>query len=683
MGRALAFWTRRRVLVFVLLSATYAAFVRLALRSELAQTIVWSAAMLLSFIGWGELVNLWLSPKRLADWALRAVWGLSLTLLAGGALTALHLTSRPVLIGQVLLGVAIFTARRVILPAPRVRKRERVLLFASLGPAFVLGVAYLYGALQFLAMAGQQIFQASDDYGLYFTLVQKVLQQGSMVDPFDVRRLSTFGGQIYLEAQFVAVAPMYFLNALDTGLFGIVLMGLIGGMFTSRGLRPAHVVPLGAALLLVVFLLTVRLNTASLMSAAAMHFGLYRTLHFSPARGADRRPRWPIEQPLLCVLALLTVTCFVLRTSNAIPVCLFMAILLVASYVTGERKPLSRGALRTFLRAGLLFTGVFLAALLPWSIALRESCGTFFYPALGKGTMTPGFVFLKSVADVREAGDILAQNLFYDRPFASFPLLAVAGLALMPGRWRFDLLAMTLGTLIGATILILMGAGFLPDQLARYYFAYVTGTAIAVVASVGQRAPKSGRVFSGVRDMLALGAVAYHVGVAREPIRAQFTEYVKAADRVYTTGANDPAGWHEKSRQYAELQSHMAPGARAVTAVEEAFRFDLARNRIDSLDIPGGMGPKPGFPVFQGPDALDSYLRAQGVRYIVYVDFDKANELYNKAHWEKHVHWTAVYLSGEAPYMLDTVANILELSKRKAHVYEGGGMTLLDLDAPR
>ena len=191
-----------------------------------------------------------------------------------------------------------------------------------------------------------QKWNGADDQPLYFLLAKKVLEQGSLYDPFDVRRLSTFGGQTYLQATFAAVSPMFYMNMLDSGAFGVVVVGLIVGAFTTRGLRPAHVVPLGAGLALYVFLLGVRLNTTSLYTGVAAYLGIYRTLHFSPTRGVDRRPTWPIDPRLLVVIALLTVTCYVLRTSNVVAVCTFVGVLLLSAYFSGARAPMGGACAR-------------------------------------------------------------------------------------------------------------------------------------------------------------------------------------------------------------------------------------------------------------------------------------------------------------------------------------------------
>src|SRR5580704_18570592 len=78
------------------------------------EAALWSAVMVLSFVGWGSLVNLWIAPLRRMDWGLRAGWGLSLYVLSGGFLCVAHVAVRRVLIAHVWLGVLALIATATV-----------------------------------------------------------------------------------------------------------------------------------------------------------------------------------------------------------------------------------------------------------------------------------------------------------------------------------------------------------------------------------------------------------------------------------------------------------------------------------------------------------------------------------------------------------------------------------------
>ncbi len=160
-------------------------------------------------------------------------------------------------------------------------------------------------------------------------------------------------------------------------------------------------------------------------------------------------------------------------------------------------------------------------------------------------------------------------------------------------------------------------------------------------------------------------------------VKAAVGESLGKADEV-----DEHAAFDARSADYAELQSHVPPGATMATAVFEPFRFDFKRNQVLVLDFLGGMGPPPGWPYKGGSEALGEYLLESGVQYLAWVDFDLPNEFYNRAHWVSHLRKTGHYLQGEAAFELDAEDAIEQLTSRRRVVYRGHDMTVVALAAP-
>src|SRR5580692_1551191 len=96
-----------------------------ALRAHaVALTLAWSVLILLSFVGWGSIANLWLTKGRRVDWGLRAGWGMAFVMLVGGYLTLVHAARRPVLIAQVVIGVAAWLWFAAMGRLPRISTRR-------------------------------------------------------------------------------------------------------------------------------------------------------------------------------------------------------------------------------------------------------------------------------------------------------------------------------------------------------------------------------------------------------------------------------------------------------------------------------------------------------------------------------------------------------------------------------
>lgn len=115
-----------------------------------------------------------------------------------------------------------------------------------------------------------------------------------------------------------------------------------------------------------------------------------------------------------------------------------------------------------------------------------------------------------------------------------------------------------------------------------------------------------------------------------------------------------------------------------MAAVSHGFRFDYRRNQVLSLDVQGGIGPKPGWPTHEGAEVLGAYLRFCGNQYLGWVDFDLPGEFYNRAHWTSHLEKAGSYLQREANLLLDAEDAIEKLSAKRRVVYQADGKTVVD-----
>jgi hypothetical protein len=230
----------------------------------------------------------------------------------------------------------------------------------------------------------------------------------------------------------------------------------------------------------------------------------------------------------------------------------------------------------------------------------------------------------------------------------------------------------------------MVGAWFGPEHLPRYYFSYFAATGVALAASaksaLGRYEP-----LQMARLFVIAGAVASQVLGGRDGAKAVYNFLIVDTNNVWARSQEEldefAKGDKGCDKDYVDMQAQLPEGARVAVAVLQPFRFDLARNEIDSLDSAlGGMGPAPGFPVFKGAEALASYLGAQGVRYLVYTDFGAFSHAFGRQHWEDHLKNDKGYLKAEAPYQLDVIKSIEELGKTRVAVHRSGPMTLIDLE---
>jgi hypothetical protein len=671
--------TRAALALTAAVAALWAALY-LALRHHApALAILWTATMLASFAGWGSLVSGWVAPGRRIDWGLRMGWGMALFVLTGGFLCGLHLTARPLPAVHVLLGVAVLfvtEARQRAWYGWRHELRRAAVWKAEPLLAALVAVAFVLAGLTCLGYLGYHAFQPSDDAPFYFTLPEKLVQTGSMFEPYAARRASSFGGQVYLHAAFISVGSIYYLHVVDGGISMFVAVALLVGEVTRRGLKAALFAPLGMAALVLFTLLSVRVNTASLMSGVAAILTLDRTMLVPLQPGAERR--WPLEPKRVAVLSGVLLVCILLRTSNAAFVLPYVGLVVLSDWFDTGR-PWSRDALRSLALTTALFAGVTALLLVPWSILMRESTGALFFP-FGKNNITPGWTFLT------HPDNFLAEfgmHFFWGRPVVLWLPFVLAGLLPVAASPRKDVIAFTLAALIAFLVQTWQSAAFGPRNTARYYFAYVAASAIVVALSFGQRrspgasSDRNLRRIELARDALVVIGVAVHFVLG---VRDANGQALRLRHGI-ATGLRESGerSFQAATETYRELQASMEPGARIVTAVYEPWRFDYKRNDLLILDFLGGMGPKPGWPFEKGPEALADYLVANGVRYLVWIDFGVQHEFYNKEHWQENLTLKGHYLEGEAVIQLDAEDAIEKLTALRHIVFKSHKMTVVDL----
>jgi hypothetical protein len=121
-------------------------------------------------------------------------------------------------------------------------------------------------------------------------------------------------------------------------------------------------------------------------------------------------------------------------------------------------------------------------------------------------------------------------------------------------------------------------------------------------------------------------------------------------------------------------------GEKILTMVDASYLLDYKRNPMVSINAVGGSSPPPGLPFGQGPDALASYLKSLGIRYVIAVDFDNAVLLYTRKLWNENTRPEWFYNSVWKPRFNDFMDNIDTLAAQDGRlVAKAGNARLIDL----
>jgi hypothetical protein len=659
---------RARVLAASLLGGALPLVALAALRPShpIRATAIWGAIVLLGFAGWGDLVRRRLAPAVDVDWGLRAAWGMAATVAIGGGLCLFGLGRRPVLIAWICGGVALAAQALFVPPGREARASgERPPLGWQVLPAVVLGFVT---AFVFLGAAGHTFPNPSDDWPAYLPFVHKLLQTGTVIEPFSVRRMAAYGGQTLLQALTLVVAGDTQIQIFDGGICLVLTVGLIFGF--AREARKVSWTLLLLTALAVLMLPDGRANSASEMSGVVGFVAVWRTLTLIDRR-AMRGPR----PALLAALPLAAVA--TLRQNFVLPLAVVVVALTLGARPGADPAP-DAGAepwsdrLRFFWQVALATA----ACLLPWVALAFRSNHTFLFPIVhGNYHPEAGGITYPATWDVRFK--VLVAAAFADEPIHPFPLLMLALPAVAAGANRRASLGLWLGTAIGFAFLTWSLPGCDNYTIARYVF----GTVVALLVVAGLAASEEGAAPLSRQGLATTGLVAVVLALQIYGTHAAAVKSLGGAlDRVRSVDPVPDAvvGAPENERR---MQAAVPLGAPLLVMIDRPYLLDFARNPIVLLDQPGSASPAPGIPLTAGPEPVARYLRAQGIRYLAFVRSDRAvSPLYNRAQWQSLASAAPLWRA-TAPVNLAAFDDLGRLASARRPLYDDGILVVVDLGA--
>jgi hypothetical protein len=334
--------------------------------------------VLLSWIGFGGALHrlLKLDRRLRPDWSIFAVLGMSLILACGGVTNALHITSAALL--NTLTAAGVLLSLLAFIRRPQIRLRRSLLWLL---PLIAVGVVLI------LSSAASPRLNPGDDQMAYLVFPKQMLQTGTLVAPFNLRRMGTYGGQQFLQAQILAAtealagpqAASYFAthgNLLDSGLGALLCAGLLWRLLRPRSPRQKA---LGLLIVLLFFAMPIpRVNTHSELSGAALFLAFFvvRPAQRPPHRGSLR----------LGILGGLIAAALATLRMNFVPAAGLALLLCALPFHRFRTLRSARGWALVLLPLAVMFI-----VLIPWGVVLLQSSGTPVYP-LFKGFQHGAFL---------------------------------------------------------------------------------------------------------------------------------------------------------------------------------------------------------------------------------------------------------------------------------------------------
>jgi hypothetical protein len=625
-------------------------------QSSTALTGAWASLVLFGLCGWGLVWSRIALPGVRVSLPLAAAYGVALNCALGGVLTALGWISAALLQAMTLLGLLALVAT----VRPR-RAGLRLLMLHAARHARLKWPLWLCGGFATYWLVRRAIwstdlfdFNINDDFVAYFSYPRRMLDTGGFSDPFSFRRMGAYGGQSFLQALILSKTnDPYRLQVFDTGICEVIVAGMVATY--ARKNVTAKIATLLAVLLLVT-LPNLRINSASAMSGVVLIAGIMQT------RDLALRDGKPHATGFAVTLAGLGAALCTLRQNYMPTAAALLGVIFIGNLLSTRKAGERRKAWLAFAVAAVAS----IAVLAPWAVSAFHSNHSFLFPIV-KGNFNSAFE-LSGYNTLKLLGGRLWTQLGYTEQVRTLPLFALAGLLAAQQLKGSGYTALVLASIVGFTTTIVGFPIATAPDASRYYFANAVALALFSLPAIGARLDARHRGLR-VPFALALLAIVLHLHDIKD---IQPPGYSHSASLSATD--EDP---HRK--EYAAAQQAIPRGARTLAMVEKPFWLDYARNTIDLIDIPGAASPAPGAPWLESSRALESYLVAQKIRYIVYIKPEVAQDLYRRDQWVAMRNSSIPFFATMSTYMLAVMNSFAELSRKRGPVFEGERLVVVHL----
>lgn len=570
--------------------------------------ILYLLIICLAFWGYGAIILRWLSKQNDYVSGVAVAIGISAFILSCGYFELFHLASPftfhiflviGILLSLAQLGKAYFInmkVPRVLLPQEQFQASNSKVLLANCVGIFISVFCLFITLSYFYHLPLNQ----HDDFSGYLVLAKRILQEGYQGgDPFNDRSIEQgFGAGNYIIALLDSYLPATASHLGDAGIGLILLILLTLNAYRRSHISTSFAFPLVCSVIWCAVVINAPIVNASPLIVAG---GLFvATISFYIQSNYGERYSDHI------LLALLLSSFLVLKGNYIIPVCA-TCLCIYLSRLTIARLS------RTLLEFGI-FLGCMLLFTLPWMIANWQFAKTPFYPLLGHGLVTPNALGLASLDQFLDA--ILALLPYY--------IILVGLLALLhrfkkglDQRLFFFISSLSIVIILLSCALTMTSAG----SLTRYSYVSLFGPIACLTIYVLFNLSFKEVISSGKKSIFnALVLILLFSFAAPQflyTIKRSYRELTKVLlqSRSNTSYSYDFAN---EQLRIKLLQNSLPLGSTVLLRLDTPFLVDFSRGKFHVMDWPGNVGPKPGVPYAQKPEALAQYLREQGIQYVAY-----------------------------------------------------------------
>ena len=651
------------------------------------------ALLFLGAGGWGTTA---VGAMRRAGWenardeigpALQLVLGVCLFLAVGGVLVACDLARFDVLVAWHLVGVALLLTK-----AGAAIEWVRTLDVRALCFGLVAGVVGIVLVLLSLGIAiGSPFYNLFDDDAAYVYLAQRLVSTGGLIDPFNARRMTSYGGATLYQSLFLHVTGNSSLRGFEFT-FAALLLVVVTVSTTKRRWFALGTLVVGLGVLLGHGIGPVQ-NLSPTLSGAALSLGAYQLL-------AKLRTSSEADQPwLYVVIGVVLGGILALRFYYLISVVVAAIIAIVVARGRKSIKPV------------IIVGCVGILSVSGWAVALYRSSRSPLFP-LFEGNYNPSYpvgpnplasgvrAYAHQVWSVIKGDDVGWVAL------ASIALALVV-LVARPSERRIMvvLFGAGVGCLVQMFIFTVIFSGFAaieidrfegPSTLAAGLFALSAlwprrepATPAPAARHLAPRArPTTGtvsweRLAPGIMALVVmLGLATIMFGGTAGVVWRSSTSHVDSGFKVLRGTIGFPDRYAGVRAQYELLDRAVPTGAKVLAAVDYPSLLGFSRYQFATLDLAGSASPDPHMPYFEGAAAKVSYLRHLGYDYII-ADAKTARGLYQIKPWQNDLRSPRYNYRAWAPFFIDWISSVTSLEQDKnSAVRYFGSLALIPIDPP-
>ncbi|MEI7624284.1 MAG: hypothetical protein WCJ88_12070 [Actinomycetes bacterium] len=595
--------------------------------------LAWQAFLVCGIVGYGRIVAGFLGLRSLRN---RLGSEVILGMLTAGAIgSTLSLTplrgplvwTAILLAGVVRLG---WDAIQVI------HVRGSSLLNARIFTA--IGALAVYAVLAAEATL-KRGWNACDDAPAYFYLARRFWEFGELLDPFNNRRLTSFGTGSFFQGLFMGPFGDNALNSFDEVIGAVLLASFAFSAVRAKERAWMFLLPIPLLLNQSVFGL---INSSPTFAIFAIL--LVVLTEVLSCLGRDQAEKIATTRLALFAFVLLTL----LR-----PTAGFVLLPIIGWLVLVEIDQ-RRSLLNRQVIIGLV------ASFLPWSLLQWRDSGTPFFPVFS-GYASEIFP-LNGFTDRVAIGPHLVENLgqLIDSNFSVFFLFggfAAVGIGWAAGTRRIQRPWFTYAVIVCSSILVFLAigavfrrGGFPLIELRRFTTPVLVAAGLAPVFALSQ----SGEGAEPRLALRRLGQLASVLVVASVALGMVLITIRDTPSRVLDGSISQSLAeprFAKEQASYAQVRDRLPDGSNVLAAVDLPHLLLDRRYSLETYDIAGAMAPRGEFPFDGDLPAQQRWLAEQGVDYLVVQRTGSSNCLYSSARWTQNLNKNTVFADW-TPYAL-------------------------------